>query len=85
MKLVRERQYLLKTYSEEGGSYGMQLTCFDDTRFLPIDGKTKVVFNLFAELIGEAIAKDPAGMNLEQSREGMLRNLNNLKRIVESD
>jgi hypothetical protein len=85
-KLVPERQYLLKTYSARGGSYGAQMTGFDDARFIDLDGKTKVTFNLIIEMKSEAVAKDPASMDLvmANSREGMLRNLNNLKRIVES-
>src|SRR5262245_29529306 len=46
--LVPERHYVLKTYADRGGSYGLQLSCFDDARFDSIDGKTKVTFNLFA-------------------------------------
>lgn len=84
MKLIPERQYVLKTYSEKGGSYGMQMTCFDDSRFTAIDGKTKITFNLFAEIRGDFVAKDPAAMNLDDSLVGMTSNLNNLKRIAES-
>jgi hypothetical protein len=82
IKLVPERQYVLKSYAEKGGSYGMQaITGFDDTRFIEMGNKTKVVFNIFAAMRGEAIAKDPAAMNLDPS--GMIANLNKLKHIVE--
>lgn len=83
IKLVPRRQYVLKSYAEKGGSYGMEaVTGFDDTRFIEIGNTTKVVFNIFAEMRGEVVAKDPAAMNLDPS--GMIGNLNNLKRIVES-
>jgi len=84
IKLVPERHYLLKTYSEKGGSYGLQVIGFDDFRFIVKDGKTKVIFNIFAEMKGEAVVKDPESVSLESSREGMAQNLNNLKRLVES-
>ena len=79
-----ERQYLIKTYSEKGGSYGMQMTAFDDARFVGIGGQTEIIFNLFAEAKSDAIAQDPTAMNLDDSREGMLGNLLNLKRLLES-
>jgi hypothetical protein len=84
--LVSERQYLLKTYSERGGSYGLQLAAFDDARFFAIDGKTRVTFTFYGEYRGEAVMKDPASMNrsVDVSREGMLKNLENLKQMVES-
>jgi hypothetical protein len=82
---VPEQQYVLKTYSEQGGSYGLELTAYDDTRFTTVDGgKTKVTFNLFCEMKGDLVAKDPSAMSLEGSRLGMVENLNNLKRLVES-
>jgi len=84
IKLLPERQCVLKTYTEQEGAYGMKMLAFDDTRFLILNGKTKLIFNLFAEVRSEAVAQDPAAMNLDGSREGMLGNLNNLKRIVES-
>ena len=83
IKLVPERHYLLKTYSEKGGSYGLQMTGFDDTRFISMGGKTKVIFNFFGEMKGEAVEKDPDSMNLDESVEGMTKNLNNLKRLLE--
>jgi hypothetical protein len=84
IKLVPERQYVLKTYPEKGGSYGMHSISFDDTRFVAIDGKTKVTFSIFFEVKSEAVAKDPAAINVDASREGMVKNLNKLKQIVES-
>jgi len=82
---VPEQQYVLKTYSEKGGSYGLELTAFDDTRFTPLDGdRTKVTFNLFCEMKGGLVEKDPTAMSLEGSRLGMVENLNNLKRLVEN-
>jgi hypothetical protein len=83
IQLVPERQYVLKTYSEKGGSYGRQMTTFDDTRFVAIDGATKLTFNIYIERKGMDLKKDMGAMNLDDSREGMLKNLNNLKRIVE--
>ena len=83
IKLIPEQRYVLKTYSEKGGSYGLRLACFDDFQFVAIDGKTKITFNLFAEFEGEAIARDPSIGGMDGSREGMAKNLNNLKRIVE--
>jgi hypothetical protein len=85
VKLIPERQYVLKTYSEKGGSYGNQMRCFDDTRFVPVNRSTKIIFNFYVELTGEAMAQDRDSIDLamETSREGMLRNLNNLKNIVE--
>jgi hypothetical protein len=86
IRLIPEQQYLLKTYSEKGGSYGMQMTAFDDFRLLAIDGKTKLTITFFCEYRGESVAQqDPDAMNrsLEASREGMLKNLDNLKRMVE--
>src|SRR6266702_1276 len=79
IKVVPERQWILKTYPERGGSYGMQMTGFDDGRLVAIDGKTKAIFNVFIEIRSEAVAKDPASMNMDISREGMVKNLNNLK------
>jgi len=84
IKLVPERQYVLKTYSERGGSYGMEIAAFDDTRFVGAEDGTKLIFNLYAEIRAEAVAREPTRMNLDDSKEGMLKNLKNLKRIVES-
>jgi hypothetical protein len=85
VKLVPERQYLIKTYSEKGGSYGWQFIAFDDTRFVEMERGTKIVFNFFSQHKAESVPKDWAVLQqgLETSREGMLSNLNNLKRIVE--
>jgi hypothetical protein len=83
IKLTPERHYLLKTYSEVGGSYGLQIVGFDDVRFAAIGDGTQIVFNIFCEMKSELIAKDPGAMNLDASRHGMIENLNNLKRIVE--
>jgi hypothetical protein len=79
IKLITEKQYLLKSYSEKGGSYGLQMVGFDDARLSSVGGRTLVTFNFFAQVI----AKDVSGMNVENSRPGMLTNLENLKRMVE--
>jgi hypothetical protein len=91
IKLIPERRYVLKTYSAEGGSYGMQMLGFDDGRFVALEGegKTKISFAVFCEykgkVVAEAIAKNPSAWDddVRQSAEGMLRNLNNLKRMLE--
>jgi hypothetical protein len=80
IKVVPERQHLIKTYSEKGGSYGWKMTSFDDSRFIEVGGTTKVVFNVFAEIRSDAADT----LNIDASREGMFRNLCNLKRILES-
>jgi hypothetical protein len=82
--LISERQWLLKTYSEKGGSYGMQMMGFDDGRVVDLGDKTKAIFGVFLEIKSEAVAKDPTGINLDVSRDGMIQNLANLKRMVES-
>jgi hypothetical protein len=84
IKLEPKRQYVLKTYTEKEGAYGMQMLAFDDTRFIDLSDKTKLIFNLFAEVRSEAIANDPTSMNLDGSRDGMMGNLNNLKQMLES-
>jgi hypothetical protein len=81
--VVPERQLVLKSYSEAGGSYGMQIVAFDDTRLVPLATGTRVVFNFFVEIRADAVANDPDGISLEASRRGMLDNLHNLKRLVE--
>ena len=90
-RLIPEQRYVLKTYSAEGGSYGMEITAFDDGRFIALDpGMTKISFALFCEYKGknvaEAAAKNPSVWDddVRQSADGMLSNLNNLKRILES-
>jgi hypothetical protein len=86
IKLVPEKQYVLKSYSEKGGSYGAQMTGFDDTRLVAMGDRTKVIFNIYWEARSEALAGDLAAqaLNSEVSRQGMITNLNNLKRSVES-
>jgi hypothetical protein len=86
LKLVPERQQLLKTYTEKGGSYGMQMIAFDDTRLITMGDRTKITFDIYMEAKSEAIAINPGAMaqQLEASRDGMAKNLSNLKRIVES-
>jgi hypothetical protein len=81
IKLVPGRQWLLKTYSEKGDAY--QMTGFDDGRLVAMEGKTKAVFNLYIEIKGEAVAADPSAINLDASRETMVKNLSNLKQILE--
>lgn len=88
IKVVPERQYLLKGYAEKGGSYGgLYFSSFDDTLFFPMDGKTKVTFELFSEVRGEPImtarTKDPGSLSLDPSKAGITKNFENLKRIVE--
>jgi hypothetical protein len=85
IKLIPERQYVLKTYSELGGSYGdVQMTAFDDTRFIPVDDThTKVTFDFYAEFKSATLTDDPGAMDVEGSRQGMMNNLENLKRMVE--
>lgn len=83
IKLEPLKHYLLKTYSEKGGSYGSRITAFDNAKFEEINGKTHIIFTIFAEIISEEFAKNPELKSLETSREGMMENLNNLKRICE--
>jgi len=85
IKVIPERQWLLKTYAEKGGSYGgMEFHTFDDGRVIALsDHRTKVTFNAFSEIRAESIARDPNSINLETSREGMQVNLENLKRLLE--
>lgn len=78
IKLIPEQQYVLKTYSEKGGSYGVEISAFDDTRFVEADGKTTVTFNLYAT------SKSGAPLDLEVSRQGMVQNLAKLKGLVEN-
>ena len=60
------------------------MTVFEDSRFVAIDRRTRITSSLFAEIKGDAVTKDPASMNLEEARCGMVRSLDNLKRIVEA-
>jgi len=86
IKLVPERQYVLKTFTEEGGSYGWEGIAFDDTRFIELEGKTKLIFNIYGAIRTDATVKDPASLEraMENSRNGVLENFENLKRILES-
>jgi uncharacterized protein YndB with AHSA1/START domain len=83
IKVIPERQQLVKTYAEKEGAYGMQMLCFDDARFESVGGGTRVIFNTFAEIKSADVAKDPAAYSLDASRNGMLANLTNLKRMLE--
>jgi hypothetical protein len=83
-KVVPHQQYVLKTYSEKGGSYGMQMTAFDDTRFVTNGKTTKVTFNFYCEYKGDVVARDPASMNLDAAVQNMVKNLDHLKQLVES-
>lgn len=84
VKVIPERQQLVKTYAEKEGAYGMQMLCFDDARFAVVGSQTRITFNTYAEIKSADVAKDPAAYNLDASRVGMLANLTNLKRILES-
>jgi hypothetical protein len=84
IKLVPERQHLMKAYEAPGGSYGLKIGAFEDYRLSCVDGKTRVVFNGYIEYSGPMIAKDPNYITVDSSREAMTKNLANLKRIVES-
>ena len=84
IKVIPEQLYVLKTYSEKGGSYGVHIVAFDEARFVSKDGGTLLTFKLFAEFSGERIAQNPGAINMDASQDGMVKNLNNLKRIVES-
>jgi len=78
IKLSWEQQYLFKTYSESsGGSYGLAITGFDDTRFHSEDQGTRVTFNFYGEYAGEVVIKDPS------DGDHMFKNLQNLKKLVE--
>jgi len=77
IKLIPERQYLFKTYSEEGGSYGISIKGFDDARFHQSENGTRITFNFYGEYVGRYLPKDPS------DGDHMMRNLQNLKRITE--
>jgi hypothetical protein len=85
IQLIYGYRYLLKSYSERGGSYGWNFIAFDDTRFFEADGRTKVVFNFYAEYKAKKTPVDWAVLDqgMEDSRQGMLNNLGNLKKLVE--
>ena len=81
LKVVPEQQYTFKTYSEAGGSYGLRMLGFDDARFIDAEEKTKVTFRFY----GEYKTEIPRDQSKPLSGDGnhMMRNLENLKRIVE--
>jgi len=81
LKVIPERQYTFKTYSEAGGSYGLRMLGFDDARFIVVDDKTKVTFRFYGEYKTE-IPRDPLKTSSGDGNH-MMRNLENLKRIVE--
>src|SRR4051812_21858812 len=85
IKFLPEQQYVLKTYAETGGSYGLEeFLAFDDSRFYAVDGKTTATFTLYAHMKGALVANDADAMDrsMQTSRAGMVSNLENLKRIV---
>ena len=91
IRLIPEQRYVLKSYSAEVGSYGMDITAFDEGRFEALGPQTtKIAFALFCEYKGkvvvEGLRKNPSAWDddVRQGAEGMLNNLNNLKRILES-
>jgi len=89
IQVLPQKQWVLKTYSERGGSYGFDMKGFDDGRVFAIADKTRVTFNLFIEYTSEVLAKQLRAANADPnlkdaSRNGMQKNLENLKRIVES-
>jgi len=86
IKVIPERQWILKTYAERGGSYGVkEFHTFDDGRVFAVNAdRTRVVFNLFTESQVQGLTKDTAAGALDVSRQGMQENLENLKRIVEA-
>ena len=87
IKLVPEQLYVLKTYSEKGGSYGSQIAAFDVIRLVTLDRGTRLTFSFFGEFRGARIEGEPrresAPIDMDVSLEGMKINLDNLKRIVE--
>lgn len=84
IKMVAERQYVLKTYSEEGGSYGMRISAFDDARFHLEGSGTRVTFAYFGEHKVMRPKEVPVQFDMKVSDEGMLANLKNLKKILEN-
>jgi hypothetical protein len=84
IKLVPEQQCVIKAYSENGGSYGGRIIGFDDTRFEALDGKTRWSFRAFSEYKGELVTKEPEAIKDSEEDNHMLRNMENLKHIVES-
>jgi len=65
------------------GSYGQDMVGFDDARFEPAGGGTKLTFRFYAEY---KIKTRPLHPNAGGSDNGggMMGNLENLKRIVEN-
>jgi len=65
----------------------MQMLAFDDF-YLHYEGnRTRLTIKFYCEYRGESVAQQSAAAmqkSLESSREGMLRNLNNLKLQLES-
>src|SRR5262249_51691578 len=59
IRLIPEQRYMLKTYSEQGGSYGLEIVAFDDARFAEADGTTTITFNLYFHAKGDSIAQNP--------------------------
>ena len=87
IELIPQRRYVLKSYTEKGGSYGLQFIGFDEARFHIVDrDSTKVHFRFLGETRGMAtlIVEHPAKLTEVGSDNHMWRNLENLKRIVES-
>ena len=82
--LIPERQCVLKSYSEKGGSYGMRMTGFDDTRLIAVDGQTKISFRAYSEYRGELLIKMSEALKSAEEDDHMLKNVENLKRIVEN-
>jgi len=85
IKIVPEKVYVLKTFSEKGGSYGMDMAGFDQAKFELIGEKTKISYHYIGsykspKFIGGPFLKDP-----DDDDDHMLKNLLNLKRIVEAD
>jgi hypothetical protein len=83
IEVIPERQYVLKTYSARDGSYGLRFSSFDDSRFFARNGGTRLTFALFAEFRGERASHDALARSVDVGREGMLKNLGNLKRMME--
>jgi len=81
IKLIPERQYTFKTYSEVGGSYGMRIIGFDEARFEDIGIGTRVTFRFYGEYKTE-VARD-ASRGVSSDGNHMMRNLESLKKIVE--
>lgn len=86
IKFIPEKQYVLKTYNEKGGSYGWDIVAFDDSRLYDLGGRTRITFALFIEMKSDIVINDRPSIDraMETSQQGMAQNLQNLKRIVES-